>query len=144
MNLVHATLALATPFPASSGNPASPVPAHDPFNWKTYFPVYSLNSYTQKYKWSQKSLPSKASLLSHYTFFCLLPMGFCTAGADSQTNHRIASHNHLGWKSFLRSLRPTANLTLPSPPLNHVPKRHIYTSFQHSGQPVSMLDNPFD
>ena len=41
---------------------------------------------------------------------------------------------------------------MPSPPLNHVPKHHIYTSFKYlqgwwlnhfPGQPVPMLDNPF-
>ncbi|KAK4809530.1 hypothetical protein QYF61_015366 [Mycteria americana] len=43
-------------------------------------------------------------------------------------------------------------LALPSPPLNHVPKHHIYTPFKYlqgwrlnhfPGQPVRMLDNPF-
>lgn len=92
LNLAHSTLALATPSPLFSGTPASsPVPAHDPFKWKTYFPAYSRNSYMQRYTWSHKCLPSKASLLSHYTFFCLLPKGFCTGGADRQMNHRIES-----------------------------------------------------
>jgi len=43
----------------------------------------------------------------------------------------IASQNHLGWKRPLRSLSPTVNLTLPSPPLHHVPKCHIHTSFEY-------------
>ena len=30
----------------------------------------------------------------------------------------MESQNHLGWKEPLRSLSPTVNLTLPSPPLN--------------------------
>ncbi|KAK4817962.1 hypothetical protein QYF61_003482 [Mycteria americana] len=59
---------------------------------------------------------------------------------------------HRGWKRPLRSSSPTVNLTLPSPPLNHVPKCHIETSFRYfqgwrlnhfPGQPVPMLDNPF-
>ncbi|KAK4824286.1 hypothetical protein QYF61_013031 [Mycteria americana] len=62
------------------------------------------------------------------------------------------SRNHLGWKRPLRSSSPTVNLTLPSPPLNHVPKHLIQTSFKYlqgwrlnhfPGQPVPMLDNPF-
>ncbi|KAK4826053.1 hypothetical protein QYF61_004168 [Mycteria americana] len=57
-----------------------------------------------------------------------------------------------GWKRPLRSSSPTSNLALPSPPLNHVPKHHIYTSFKYlqgwslndfPGQPVPRLDNPF-
>ena len=51
-----------------------------------------------------------------------------------------------------KSLSPTINLTLPIPPLNHVPKLRIYTSFKYlqcwclnhfPGQPVPMLDNSF-
>lgn len=38
--------------------------------------------------------------------------------------------NHLGWKKPLGSLSPTINLTLPHPPLNHVPEHHSYTSFK--------------
>ncbi|KAK4806266.1 hypothetical protein QYF61_013410 [Mycteria americana] len=60
--------------------------------------------------------------------------------------------NHLGWKGPLRSSSPTVSLTLTSPPLNHVPKHHIYMAFKYlqgwrlnhfPGQPVPMLDNPF-
>ncbi|KAK4823681.1 hypothetical protein QYF61_005652 [Mycteria americana] len=56
------------------------------------------------------------------------------------------------WKRPLRSLSPTINLTLPRPPLYHVPKHLIQTSFKYlqgwrlnhfPGQPVPMLDNPF-
>ena len=41
------------------------------------------------------------------------------------------SQNHLGWKRCLRSLSPTINLTLPSPPLNHVPKHHVDMPFKY-------------
>jgi len=34
------------------------------------------------------------------------------------------SQNYLGWKEPLRSLSPTVNLTLSSPPLNYVPRYH--------------------
>ncbi|KAK4833022.1 LOW QUALITY PROTEIN: hypothetical protein QYF61_027404 [Mycteria americana] len=53
--------------------------------------------------------------------------------------------NHIGWKRPLRSLSPTVNLTLPRPPLNHVPKHLMQTSFKYlqgwrlshfPGQPV--------
>ncbi|KAK4810666.1 hypothetical protein QYF61_007466 [Mycteria americana] len=62
------------------------------------------------------------------------------------------SQNHIGWKRPLRSSSPTVNLTLPRPPLHHVPKHLIQTSFKYfqgrrlnhfPGQPVPMLDNPF-
>ncbi|KAK4818698.1 hypothetical protein QYF61_017919 [Mycteria americana] len=56
-----------------------------------------------------------------------------------------------GWKGPLRPSSPTVNLTLPRPPLHHVPKHLIQTSFKYlqgwrlnhcPGQPVPMLDNP--
>ncbi|KAK4826058.1 hypothetical protein QYF61_004173 [Mycteria americana] len=62
------------------------------------------------------------------------------------------SQNHTGWKRPLRSSSPTVNLTLPRPPLNHVPKHLIQPSFKYfqgrrlnhfPGQPVPRLDNPF-
>ncbi|KAK4818042.1 hypothetical protein QYF61_004569 [Mycteria americana] len=62
------------------------------------------------------------------------------------------SQNRIGWKRPLRSSSPTVNLTLPRPPLYHVPKHLIQTSFKYlqgwrlnhfPGQPVPMLDNPF-
>jgi len=62
------------------------------------------------------------------------------------------SQNYFGWKRPLRSSSSSINLTLPTPPLNHVPKCHIYTSFKYlqgwglnhfPWQPVPMLDNPF-
>ncbi|KAK4817052.1 hypothetical protein QYF61_026360 [Mycteria americana] len=66
--------------------------------------------------------------------------------------HRITeSQNHIGWKRPLRSSSPTINLTLPKPPLYHVSKHLIQTSFKYlqgrrlnhfPGQPVPMLDNP--
>ncbi|KAK4827707.1 LOW QUALITY PROTEIN: hypothetical protein QYF61_020985 [Mycteria americana] len=66
--------------------------------------------------------------------------------------HRITeSQNHIGWKRPLRSSSPTINLTLPKPPLHHVSKHLIQTSFKYlqgwrlnhfPGQPVPMLDNP--
>ncbi|KAK4826281.1 hypothetical protein QYF61_006728, partial [Mycteria americana] len=61
------------------------------------------------------------------------------------------SQNHIGWKRPLRSSSPTINLTLPKPPLHHVSKHLIQTSFKYlqgwrlnhfPGQPVPMLDNP--
>ncbi|KAK4815973.1 hypothetical protein QYF61_010841 [Mycteria americana] len=61
------------------------------------------------------------------------------------------SQNHVGWKRPLRSSSPTINLTLPKPPLHHVSKHLIQTSFKYlqgwrlnhfPGQPVPMLDNP--
>ncbi|KAK4811009.1 hypothetical protein QYF61_015713 [Mycteria americana] len=67
--------------------------------------------------------------------------------------HRITeSQNRIGWKRPLRSSSPTINLTLPRPPLYHVPKHLIQTSFKYLqgwrlnhflGQPVPRLDNPF-
>ncbi|KAK4829714.1 hypothetical protein QYF61_006089 [Mycteria americana] len=62
------------------------------------------------------------------------------------------SQNRIGWKRPLRSFSPTVNLMLPRPPLYHVHKHLIQTSFKYlqgwrlnhfPGQPVPMLDNPF-
>ncbi|KAK4817461.1 LOW QUALITY PROTEIN: hypothetical protein QYF61_015616 [Mycteria americana] len=62
------------------------------------------------------------------------------------------AQNHIGWKRPLRSSSPTVNLTPPRPPLHHVPKHLIQTSFKYlqgwglnhfPGQPVPMLDHPF-
>ncbi|KAK4832223.1 hypothetical protein QYF61_021070 [Mycteria americana] len=78
--------------------------------------------------------------------------------ADIQSKSRntsstsVESQNCIGWKRPLRSSSPTLNLTLPRPPLHHVPKHLIQTSFKYlqgwrlnhfPGQPVPMLDNPF-
>ncbi|KAK4829020.1 hypothetical protein QYF61_001795 [Mycteria americana] len=41
------------------------------------------------------------------------------------------SQNPLGWKRPLRSSSPTINLTVPRPPLHHVPKHLIQTSFKY-------------
>ncbi|KAK4813296.1 hypothetical protein QYF61_020875 [Mycteria americana] len=41
------------------------------------------------------------------------------------------SQNHIGWKRPLRSSSPTLNLTLPSPPLHHVPQHLIHTAFKY-------------
>ncbi|KAK4818296.1 hypothetical protein QYF61_010438 [Mycteria americana] len=65
---------------------------------------------------------------------------------------QIESQNRIGWKRRLRSPSPTVNLTLPRPPLYHVPKHLIQMSFKYlqgwqlnhfPGQPVPMLDNLF-
>ena len=67
-------------------------------------------------------------------------------------NPFLEPQNHLGWKRPLKSLSPTVNLALPSPPLNHVPKCHVYMSFKYlqewwinhfPGQPVPKPDDPF-
>lgn len=42
----------------------------------------------------------------------------------------LESWNHVGWERSLISSSPAANLTLLSP-LNHVPKRHTYTSSKY-------------
>lgn len=44
----------------------------------------------------------------------------------------LCSHNHRGigvWRLLWRSASPTISLALPSPPLNHGPKGHMYRSF---------------
>ncbi|KAK4817095.1 hypothetical protein QYF61_027926 [Mycteria americana] len=71
---------------------------------------------------------------------------------ESEKNPVGESQNRIGRKRPLRSSSPTVNLTLRSPPLHHVPKHLIQTSFKYlqgwrlnhfPGQPVPMLDNPF-
>ncbi|KAK4814017.1 hypothetical protein QYF61_004647 [Mycteria americana] len=68
-----------------------------------------------------------------------------------QCGNSSESQNHIGWKRPLRSSSPTINLTLPKPPLHHVHKHLMQTSFKYlqgwglnhfPGQPVPMLDNP--
>jgi len=44
---------------------------------------------------------------------------------------RSEPYNYFCCKRPLRSSSPTANLTLPSPPLNRVPKPRVYTSFKY-------------
>lgn len=41
------------------------------------------------------------------------------------------TQNCLGWKGPLRSSSPNVNSAPPSPPLNHVPRCHIYLSFKY-------------
>ncbi|KAK4831422.1 hypothetical protein QYF61_017553 [Mycteria americana] len=73
-------------------------------------------------------------------------------GEEDPITHSPKSQNRIGWKRPLRSSSPTVNLTLPRPPLYHVPKHLIQTSFKYlqgwrlnhfPGQPGPMLDNPF-
>ncbi|KAK4809951.1 hypothetical protein QYF61_002908 [Mycteria americana] len=77
-------------------------------------------------------------------------------GGYKEDGDSLFTRSHMekrrGWKRPLRSLSPTVNLTLPRPPLYHVPKHLIQTSFKYlqgwrlnhfPGQPVPMLDNPF-
>ncbi|KAK4811539.1 hypothetical protein QYF61_011688 [Mycteria americana] len=68
---------------------------------------------------------------------------------SSSPSHRLTAAS--GWKKPSRS-SPTINLTLPSPPLHHVPKHLSQTAFRYlqgwglnpfPGQPGPMLDNPF-
>ncbi|KAK4824899.1 hypothetical protein QYF61_021414 [Mycteria americana] len=72
-------------------------------------------------------------------------------GPGRKGRRPVRKRDKMGWKRPLRSSNPTVNLALPSPPLNHVLKCHIYTSFKYlqgwglnhfPGQPVPMLDNP--
>ncbi|KAK4827408.1 hypothetical protein QYF61_017838, partial [Mycteria americana] len=69
---------------------------------------------------------------------------------DTGDPRETESQNRIGWKRPLRSSSPTINLTLPRPPLHHVPKHLIQTSFKYPQgwrlnhfpeQPVPMLDN---
>ncbi|KAK4823484.1 hypothetical protein QYF61_002548 [Mycteria americana] len=75
-----------------------------------------------------------------------------TKTSISLPSEKSESQNRIGWKRPLRSPSPTVNLTLPRPPLHHVPKHLIQTSFKYlqgwrlnhfPGQPLPMLDNPF-
>ncbi|KAK4813151.1 LOW QUALITY PROTEIN: hypothetical protein QYF61_013116 [Mycteria americana] len=81
---------------------------------------------------------------------------WCTGGWAERDTYKQSfpyeSQNCIGWKRPLRSSSPTINLTLPSPPLYHVPKHLIQTAFKYlqgwrlnhfPGQPVPVLDNPF-
>jgi len=65
-------------------------------------------------------------------------------------NHRITESFRS--EKTLKSLSPTASITLTSPLLNHVSKHHVCTSLKYlqgwglhyfTGQPGPMLGNPF-
>ncbi|KAK4806181.1 hypothetical protein QYF61_001104 [Mycteria americana] len=84
--------------------------------------------------------------------FVCVPICEVTNLVKQRTNKITESQNRIGWKRPLRSSSPTVNLTLPRPPLYHVPKHLIQTAFKcfqgwrlnhFPGQPVPMLDNPF-
>ncbi|KAK4828708.1 hypothetical protein QYF61_000546 [Mycteria americana] len=87
--------------------------------------------------------------------FFLVPLDFSFQALEvpqSGCQRITESQNRIGWKRPLRSSSPTVNLTLPRPPLHHVPKHLIQTSFKYlqgwrlnhfPGQPFPMLDNPF-
>ena len=71
------------------------------------------------------------------------PVGAFILGARPSITSSLKSQNHLGWKRPLRSSSPTINLTLPSPPLNHVltglgilcsPKKEADRYGPHSGR----------
>ncbi|KAK4809855.1 LOW QUALITY PROTEIN: hypothetical protein QYF61_021315 [Mycteria americana] len=75
--------------------------------------------------------------------------GHLVPGSSSGSRH---PQPLAGWKRPLRSWSPTVNLTLPSPPLHHVPEHLIQTAFKYlqgwglhhcPGQPGPVLDNPF-
>ena len=50
---------------------------------------------------------------------------------EGETQRIRESYYLLGWKRPWRSSSPTISLALQRPPLNHVPKCHIYTSFKY-------------
>ena len=73
-------------------------------------------------------------------------LSYVAPALDGYANHRI-----IGWKRPLRSSSPTVDPTSPCL-LNHVPKCHICTFFEHlqgwwlhhcHGQPVPMPDHSF-
>ncbi|KAK4813411.1 hypothetical protein QYF61_004748, partial [Mycteria americana] len=117
---------------SESNSPACPCPSE----WQHNHPVYQL-------------LPSfvlSVNLLGVHSVpaFMLLMKVLNNIGPRK-------SQNHIGWKRPLRSSSPTINLILPKPPLHHVHKHLIQTSFKYlqgwrlnhfPGQPVPMLDNP--
>ncbi|KAK4812373.1 hypothetical protein QYF61_018823 [Mycteria americana] len=83
---------------------------------------------------------------------CLQRKSRQQAGISDVQVGKTESQNRIGWKRPLRSSSPTVNLTLPSPPLHHVPKHLIQTAFKYlqgwglnhfPGQPVPMPDKPF-
>ncbi|KAK4827460.1 hypothetical protein QYF61_018181 [Mycteria americana] len=63
----------------------------------------------------------------------VVPPPSCNNTATSPTTEQrdVVRFKAYSWKRPLRSSSPAINLTLPSPPLNHVPKSHIYTSFKY-------------
>lgn len=55
---------------------------------------------------------------------------FLFPGKGSQSSQKTESQNHLGWQRCLRSLSKPIILALPMPPLSHIIRCHINTSFK--------------
>lgn len=80
---------------------------------------------------------------------------FAALALVSSHRARSVKHRFTGWfrlEKTSTAFKSNVNSALPSPPLGHVPKRHIYTSFKPlqgrwfhhwPGQPVPAPDNPF-
>jgi len=76
----------------------------------------------------------------------------CGTHLEGHTNVHLRIIESFRLEKTLKIIESNINLTLPSPPPNHVSNRHIYTSFKYlqgwwlnhfRGQPVPMLDSPF-
>jgi len=76
-------------------------------------------------------VPSPGSVKASHPGNCYTKKGKNLQKFSGGSDGIIESENHLGWKRTLRSSSPTTNPTLPSPPLNHVPKCHSYMSFKY-------------
>ncbi|KAK4810299.1 hypothetical protein QYF61_017346 [Mycteria americana] len=125
---------------------------HSLFRLYHLFPLYSISPISPIYLSSLSLCP--ANSVSHRN---------CSKTSNKVSNDRynimcvLRSASHPGSFFYrinspvVRSSSPTINLTLPRPPLRHVPKHLIQTSFKYlqgwglhhfPGQPVPMLDNP--
>jgi len=77
------------------------------------------------------NVPGGANQLPEWDFSRQLALAVITQQSKSSLEiPDTESQNHVGWKRLLRSLSPNVKLALPSPPINHVPKHHIYTFFK--------------
>ncbi|KAK4815153.1 hypothetical protein QYF61_017594 [Mycteria americana] len=122
----------------------------------------------QTFYFFKERCTNKERVLTHCHVLVLLEKLVTTSQESLTESHRIIdsfrlektlpsptihteSQNRIGWKRPLRSSSPIINLTLPRPPLHHVPKHLIQTSFKYlqgwrlnhfPGQPGPVLDNP--
>ena len=91
------------------------------------------------------------SFLPALPLLLVLVCGFTPVPSDtSHAFHRITES--LSLEKNFKSIESNPEPNMAKPPLNRVPKHHVYTSFKDPqewglnpfpGQPVPVLDNPF-
>ncbi|KAK4815695.1 hypothetical protein QYF61_005508, partial [Mycteria americana] len=138
-----------------------------PTKMHAHIPALDLrNLQSNGTRWSRAAFPAAAASTGHRDASCARKAErFPALRRESSSFSHVMGQN-LSCSSSTQQLvagkrLPVADLlgldsspgmALPSPPLHHVPKHHIYTAFKYlqgwglhhfPGQPVPVLDNPF-